>query len=86
MHSNPGAGELHAVGEQAVHGDRHGEREQGEADDPVRQPHRARRAARQRQLAVDPRRQQHLQRGQGERDGREHGLERDRIQPGPPEI
>ncbi len=51
----------------------------------MRQPRRTRRAARQRQLPVDPQGQQHLQHRQAERDGRQHGLEHDRVQPGPPE-
>ena len=75
---HPRAGELDAVGDQAVDRDRHGEREQRGAGQPVRQRHSARRA-RQRQLAVHPQGEQDLQPGQGQRDGRQQRLERYRA-------
>ena len=71
VHGHPRAGQLHPVGDQAVHGDRHGEREQRESGHPVRDRHRPRRAACQRQLAVHPQREQHLEHGQAQRDGRQ---------------
>jgi hypothetical protein len=78
MHRHPHAGQLHAIGDQAVHRGRQGKSEQPETHNPVRQRHRTRRAARQRRLPVNPAGQQHLQRGQAERHGGQHRLKRDR--------
>jgi hypothetical protein len=60
---HPDAGELDAIGDQAVDRNRHGQREQHGADQPVRQRHWPRRPW-QRQFAVDPQREQDLNGGQ----------------------
>src|ERR1700730_10753542 len=49
--------------------DRHGQSEERESDDPVRDRHRTRRGTGERQPPVDPQGQQHLRHGQAEGDG-----------------